>query len=176
MHNFSELIERCTSFTLHNLAEVQNMTLKALENSASTIHIKNLQMINLQKTFFIVGVFSFYESILQDRLNCRNGFEEAKRILKKNDENLLLEKFTELFSIINVLKHGKGRSYENLIHKNSRKIEIRIKEPEEMFFEEGNVDEISSLIEVNDDLISQAISIINEVSSIIENDNPEIII
>lgn len=70
MHNFSELIERCTSFTLDNLTEVQSKTLKTLENSASTIHIKNLQMINLQKAFFIVGVFSFYESILQDRLNC----------------------------------------------------------------------------------------------------------
>lgn len=66
--------------------------------------------------------------------------------MKKNNEILLLEKFIELFYIINILKHGKGRSYENLINIESRKIEIRIKAPDELLYEEGNVDEITSLI------------------------------
>src|SRR5690606_32261150 len=139
MHSFSELILRSSSFLENTLEEIENKTLKALETSGATIHIKNLQMINLQKAFFFIGVFSYYEALLQERLKCKNGFEEAKRILKENNDNLLLEKFIELQLIVNVLKHGKGRSYNQLIEKDDRKINVVIKEPKEEYFEEENV-------------------------------------
>lgn len=176
MHNFSELIDRCTSFTLSNLEFIQNKTFEALKESSATIHIKNLQMINLQKTFFVVGVFSFYESLLQDRLNCDNGFQEVRNIFKANSEDILLSKFKELQNIINTLKHGKGRSYQNLIEDSNRHFNIKVKQPNEFFFEEGNVDEITALIEVNDEFIVQAIEVINEVTSTIKKYCPEVII
>lgn len=176
MHNFSELIDRCTSFTLYNLEVVQNEIFEAFKESGATIHIKNLQMINLQKTFFVVGVFSFYESLLQDRLNCDNGFHGVRNILEANSEDILLSKFKELNNIINTLKHGKGRSYQNLIENVNPHFDIKIKQPDEVFFEEGNVDEISALIEVNDEFIIQVVEVINEVTLTIKKHCSDVII
>ena len=53
MHSFSELILRSSVFLENTLGEVENITLKALETSSATIHIKNLQMISLQKNIFL---------------------------------------------------------------------------------------------------------------------------
>ncbi len=133
-------------------------------------------MINLQKSFFFIAVFSYYEALLQERLGCENGFEEAKCILKENNENVLLENFLELQLIVNALKHGKGRSYSNLLENQDRKINIKIKELDEAFFDEGDIDEISTLIEVNNEFIEQSIEIINQVSSKIQKYRPEVFI
>lgn len=176
MHSFSELILRSSAFIQNTLDEVENKTLLALETSGATIHIKNLQMINMQKAFFIIGIFSYYEALLQGSLQSKNGFEEAKKILKNNNENLLLEKFIELQCVVNVLKHGKGRSYSQLIEKENRKINIIIKEFEEEYFNEYNADEISSLIHINNEFIDETVSLINEFSAIIQKYKPEVII
>lgn len=176
MHSFSELILRSSAFLENTLGEVENITLQALETSGATIHIKNLQMISLQKTFFFIGVFSYYEALLQERLECQNGFEEAKRILKENEDNLLLEKFIELQLVVNILKHGKGRSYNQLINKKDRKINVIIKELESEYSEEGNVEEISSLIDVNNDFVENSINLINEFSSALQKYKPDIIL
>ncbi|HBR11611.1 MAG TPA: hypothetical protein DD740_05270 [Chryseobacterium sp.] len=160
----------------NTLEEIENKILKELETSGATNHVKNLQMINLQKTFFFIGVFSYYEALLQERLECKNGFEETKNILKENNENELLENFIELQLIVNVLKHGKGRSYDQLFEKSDRKINIKIKAIDEAFFDEGNIDEISSLIEVNNEFIEQSIKIINDVSFKIQKYRSDIFI
>jgi len=176
MHSFSELILRSSAFLQNILEEIENKILKELETNGSTIQVKNLQMISLQKSFFFIGVFSYYEALLQERLDCKNGFEEAKSILKENSENELFEKFIELQLIVNALKHGKGRSYNQLLEKSDRKINVKIKEIDEPFFDEGNIDEISSLIEVNNEFIEQSIEIINEISLKIQKYRPEIFI
>ncbi|ENG5660868.1 hypothetical protein ABUT75_002436 [Flavobacterium psychrophilum] len=176
MHSFSELILRSSAFLQNTLDEIENKTLNELETNGATIHIKNLQMINLQKAFFFIGVFSYYEALLQERLECKNGLEEAKKILKENGENLLHEKFIELQYVVNVLKHGKGRSYNQLIEKENRKINVIIKELEPEYYDEGSIDEISSLIEVNNEFIDESINLINEFSTVIQKYKPEIIL
>lgn len=40
-------------------------------------------MIQLQKAILAIGIFSLFESKLQDELSCRKGFEEAKKELIK---------------------------------------------------------------------------------------------
>ena len=89
MHSFSELIHRCSVFTLTTLKEVENKTVDALQTSAATPLVKTLQMIRLDKVIFAVGLFSIFEALLQDRLNCNNGFVEAKNILQQ----LLFQQF-----------------------------------------------------------------------------------
>ena len=164
MHNFSELIQRCGAFTLNNLGNLEINILEELETSAATIHIKNLQMINLQKTIFVIGAFSIFESILQENLSCTNGFEEAKKILKQNNETLLIKKFSEIQLAINALKHGKGRSYNTLVKSSNQNINARIKQPNEIFFNEGGVDEINTLIKVDNEFIEECLDVIDKVS------------
>lgn len=39
-------------------------------------------MVRLQKAISAVGVFSMFEAMLQDSLECSNGFREAEKILE----------------------------------------------------------------------------------------------
>jgi hypothetical protein len=168
MHRFSELVFRSTSFTLGSLKEVETKVIEQLQTSGSTVLVKNLQMIQLQKAITAIGIFSLFESILQDGLACENGFKEAKNILKQSGNNNLNNRFEDFICAINVLKHGKGRSYNTLVTKSSM-LPFKIKMPDENYFDEGDVSEISTLIEVNDDFVLDCARIIEDVSIEIRN-------
>ena len=58
MHNFSELVDRCSIFTLGALKDVEERTIEALQTSGATSLVKTLQMIRLEKTILAVGIFS----------------------------------------------------------------------------------------------------------------------
>ncbi|WP_053827037.1 hypothetical protein [Lascolabacillus massiliensis] len=171
MHQFSELVFRSTSFTLGILEEVESKVIVQLRTSGSTFLIKNLQMIQLQKAITAVGMFSIFESILQDGLACRNGFEEARKILNNSDNYDLKNRFEDFICAINVLKHGEGRSYETLVAKSS-KLSFKIKMPGEDYFNEGDVSEIRTLIEVNDEFVLACAKLIEEVSDVIRKERP----
>jgi hypothetical protein len=172
MHNYSELIGRCTAFTLGTLNEANERTIEALQTSGATSLVKTLQVIQIQKAIFAMGIFSLFEAILQDELKCYNGFANAKTLLKQANEIILLEKFSDLELAINVLKHGKGRSYDTLVAKNGGTLNQYVKELNESDFEEGNVSEIQTLINVNDNFIIQCTEIIEEVSIVIKSNKP----
>lgn len=175
MHQFSELVYRSTAFSLTTLEEIQSKVIEELQTSSSTHLVKTLQMIQLQKAIIAIGMFSLFESILQDNLSCRNGFKEAKKILVETGNTKLKNRFEDFFNAINILKHGKGRSYDALVAKSSS-LTFKIKLPEEDFFDEGDVSEISTLIEVNDEFVLDCAKLIEEVSAEIRKVNPNIFI
>jgi hypothetical protein len=167
MHAFTELIDQCTAFTLEALKEANERTIDALQTSAATTLVKVLQMIQLQKVILAVGMFSLFESILQDGLSCSNGFREASDILDSKGEAVLKERFNDYQLAINVLKHGHGRSYDALVAK-AGTLSFRVRLPGEAFFYEGDVSEVSTLIEVNDIFILSCADVIREVSTVIK--------
>jgi len=171
MHNFDDLVFRGTVFTLNALNDAYSKVIELLQTSGSTILVKNLQMLQLQKVILATGMFSLFESILQQGLSCNNGYEEAKKILilKKNIE--LHDRFNDFICAINVLKHGKGRSYDALVAK-SKSLPFRIKLPNEYFFYEGNVSEVSTLIEVDDKFVLDCAEIIELVTKVIKEEYP----
>ena len=164
MHKFEDLIYRSTSFTLGALEETNSKIIEELQTSESTILVKNLQMIQLQKAIFSIGMFSMFEAALQDQLSCRNGFEGAKNILKEKQNLKLHNRFDEFICAINVLKHGKGRSYDALLSK-SEILPFKIKLQGENFFDEGDISEIDTLIEVDDSFVLNCADLIDKVSS-----------
>ena len=174
MHNFSELINNCTAFTLAALKEVEEKAIKALQTSGATPPVKALQMVRLEKAILAVGIFSIFEGILQDRLNCSNGFAEAKNILEHYGETELLSRFIDLELAINALKHGRGRSYNALIAKNGGTLNSKVKQPDEHFFDEGDVSEVTTLIDVDDSFIYSCVETIKLVSEKIKKIRPEI--
>ncbi len=163
MYHFCELVYRSTAFSLVALAELRIKVLKELETKASNSLVRTLQMIQLQKAVIAIGLFSLFESILQDSLACKNGFHGAKKILYQSGNIKLVERFENYISAINVLKHGKGKSYDVLVKK-SKYLPFRLKLPGEDFFNEGNVSEVSTLIEVNDEFVEECAKLIEEVS------------
>jgi len=68
------------------LKEASDKTLEALQRSGATRLVKNLQMIRLQKAIMAAGMFSLFESILQDRLGWQDGFTEESKILDEKNE------------------------------------------------------------------------------------------
>ncbi|MVN22484.1 hypothetical protein [Mucilaginibacter arboris] len=172
MHNFDELVYRGTVFTLNTLEDVNSKVIEELQVSASTIAVKNIQMIQLQKAILAIGMFSLFDSILQEGLSCRNGFEEAKNILVQKGKVELQNHFNNFICAINVLKHGRGRSYDTLVSK-SESLPFKIKLPGENFFDEGDVSEISTLIEVDDKFVLNCAELIEHVSKEIRMEIPD---
>ena len=162
MHNFVDLIYRSTVFTLNALNEIHLKTFDELQTCGSTSAIKNSQMIQLQKVILATGMFSIFEAVLQEGLSCSNGFEKAKKILMGSNTELY-ERFDFFESAINVLKHGRGRSYDSLVEK-AGILPFRIKLPNEDSFFEGDVSEVSTLIEVDDNFVLNCAKLIEDVS------------
>lgn len=165
MHRFSELVERCAAFSIATLKSTDERTLDALEVSGATTHVKSLQMSNLQRTILAVGMFSIFEATLQDALGGR-GFEEARKILNDQNEIGTKERFENVYLAINVLKHGHGRSYKALIAKNDL-IPFKVKFYRGELFNEGDVAEVRTLIEVDDSFVQLCADVIAEVSGVV---------
>lgn len=168
MHEYYDLVYRGTSFTLNTLREVEIQILEILQTSASTEAIKNLQMIQLQKTVLAIGIFSLFESILQKQLSCSNGFQEAKKLLKQYHQLELCNRFDDFICAINVLKHGHGSSYEILISK-SYPLPFVVKFIDKDHIPEIDISEISTLIKVDDDFVLNCAELIQLISREIEN-------
>jgi hypothetical protein len=163
MPRFADLVDHCTAFTLEALRQANERTLDGLQTSAATPLVKAIQMVQLQKAISAVGMFSLFEAMLQDGLECADGFREAEKILEGEGETVLKERFADFQLAINVLKHGRGRSYEALIAKADH-LPFRIKRVGEAFFFEGDVSEVATLIEVDDAFVLGCAEVIRQVS------------
>jgi len=108
-------------------------------------------------------MLSIFEADLQTSLGSKNGFKKAKQILDSRGKTDLKERFEDLYFAINVLKHGRGASYDALIAK-AKQLPFRVKMPTESFFFEGDVSEVDTLIEVNDAFVQLCGDMISEVS------------
>lgn len=172
MHKFTELIDRSTNFALNALHEAERRNSDQLQGSGATSLVKTAQMIRLHRIIVAVGMFSIFEAILQDRLLGDGGFGYVRRCLRDAGEVDLEIKFSRYVNAINVLKHGSGRSYQRLLEE-IENLPFRIKPLGEAFFYEGDVSEVSSLIDVDDRFILECADIIRNVSAAIAKVRPD---
>lgn len=163
MHAFSELVQHSTAFTLNALGSAQQGLIEELQSSAATPLIKALQMVQLQRAISAVGMFSMFDAILQEELQCADGFCKAAKLLEAAGEMALKERFGNLQLAVNVLKHGRGGSYDALVKK-AGSLPFRVKRPDEAFFCEGDVAEVSTLVEVDDAFVQLCAEVIHDVS------------
>ncbi|HFQ7680059.1 TPA: hypothetical protein ACHS62_005261 [Klebsiella pneumoniae] len=172
MHSFCELIERSTSFTLYSLEQAENEVIEQLQTSSATVHIKQLQMLQLQRSIFAVGMFSIFEAHLQNGLSCQNGFKEVRTILDAAGKHELKEKFDNYYLAINALKHGDGASYRQLVTK-INVLEFAVETPYTPVYEEGDVSAVRSLIKADDAFILGCAELIREISETISKQCPD---
>lgn len=171
MHRFSELIDRCTTFTLIALQEAEARTLDALQTRSESSLVKTMQMAQLQRVVSAVGMFSIFDALLQDQLKCTEGFKAAVEILDAAGEQKLSARFNVFQLAINVLKHGEGRSYRDLLQKPS--LPFKIKQPDQNFFDEGDIAEVQALIYVDDAFVIDCANTIREVSDALRHLCPD---
>ncbi|MDP9907926.1 hypothetical protein J2W27_000019 [Variovorax boronicumulans] len=165
MHRFSELVDSCAKFSIATLKSVDEKALEALEVGGATVHVKSLQMVQLQRAILAVGMFSLFEANLQDVFGSE-GFEATRRVLSEQDELKAAERFDNVYLAINVLKHGYGRSYKALVER-ADSLPFKVKRNGEEFFNEGDVTEVRTLVEVDDDFIQLCADVIAEVSGVV---------
>lgn len=166
MHDFNDLITKTTILTIDALNHQRDNLLK-LNDNHTTSNVKFLQMIALQKAIFVTGMFAIFDAELQKKLNCNDGFKEVLKILKYNSKKELTLRFRYFKLAVNVIKHGKGANYDTLLADNDN-LPFTLKQNEDDFFNEGDIDEISTLIKVDDDFLRNCADLINEISEIIK--------
>ena len=171
MHSFPELIERCASYTLYHLEKTNDAIIAELQTSGATSLVKGLQMVRLQKVVMVVGMFSIFEALLQDRLQCNDSFREIRAILGTPIYVQLAQRFDDYLCAINVLKHGKGRSYNELVARHQQ-LDFRVKLPNENFFYEGDVSEVMILVDVDDTFVMGCAKMIEDVASALKIERP----
>lgn len=163
MHEFCELVQRTTAFTLNALEVAWQTTTEELQNTAATPLVEALQMVQLQKAISAVGMFTMFDAELQEQLQCKDGFIEANQRLDVAGRSQIRDVFMKLQLAVNVLKHGRGRSYDALVAA-AETLPFHVKLPGEAFFDEGDVSEISTLVEVDDRFVLLCADVINQVS------------
>jgi len=178
MHNYYELVDLSVNYNLNALDERYAKSINLINQNPSRVNVIALQMINLQKAIIAIGIFSMFESQLQDyfinndlikeeypescKKNFYYSFKTLKAILKDKNEKDLLTKFEIYDDAINTLKHGKGSGYYSLLKKENRP--FKIKKNDECFYFEGDVDEINSLIEVDNKFVNNCSQLLKNIS------------
>ncbi len=162
MHAFTDLIYRGTTFTVRSLNEAESRVGKLLRESGSTVNVKNLQMIRLQKAILAVGMFSMFDAALQSSLASDDGFASARAALQDSGKVALVKRFDLFVAAVNVLKHGHGRSHDYLLAQ-KEPLPFRVRRDDDPFFNEGDVSEISTLVEVTDQFVADCAQLIEDV-------------
>lgn len=85
-----------------------------------------------------------------------------------------MERFTDVELAINVLKHGKGRSYNILIAKGGGTLKEKLKDFDLEEYEENDIAALTTQIDVNDEFIYKCIDLITEISELIAEAHPDV--
>lgn len=173
MHDFCHLVADAVKITLEDSTKRYHNISMGLMQKATTPLVVSLKALQVQRAILVTGMFSMFDAELQKQLSCHNGFKICKKYLQEIGENELVKEFQVFIDAINVLKHGKGRSYNNLVEASSN-LPFNIKMPNQNFFFEGDVSEIDTLIEVDDKFINDCVILINKISSIISSNESNI--
>ncbi|HYU13264.1 MAG TPA: hypothetical protein VEK82_11850 [Stellaceae bacterium] len=163
-----QLLSQCAEFTLSHSSSVREKILNELQTNASTPLIMGLRLIRLQGVVLSIGMFSLLESLLQTHVGWSQPFDHLVKYLRDHEEGALADSFNDYWLAINVLKHGSGRSYDQLLAK-SANLEFKVKSEGEPFFYEGDVSEVDVLIDVDETFVRRCAGLIEEVSSVIRS-------
>lgn len=167
MHYFAKLVDLCTPSMFNTANKTWDSAIEELQSGSATRLVLALQVVRFQKSAFVVGMFSMCDAYLQDVLRVVDGFNEATRILLEHGEDELGIRFRYFRAAINVLKHGRGNSYNYLVA-HADALPFKVKLPDECFFHEGDVSEICTLVEVDDAFVGNCVDVIRQVTAAVQ--------
>ena len=162
----TDLLPLCADFTLSQSRKVQGEVHEELQANARTSRVTTLRMLRLQRAILVTGMFSLFEALLQGGMGWTEPFKQLNENLKQSGNLELAETLDDYRLAINVLKHGAGWSYHELLERSPR-LKFEVKPDGESFFHEGDVSEIDVLIDVDEQFVRQCAALIQQISSII---------
>jgi hypothetical protein len=161
-----ELLTACVGFTLHHTHEAEQQTFKELETSGATRLVNALRVFRLQRAILAVGMFSMFEALLQSKLKWTQPFSQLDEYLRKHDEPHLASAITDYKLAVNVLKHGEGRSHQELLAR-ADKLEFKVRADGDHFHEEGDVSDVGILVDADDQFVHRCAELIKQASEAI---------
>jgi hypothetical protein len=161
-----ELLPGCAEFTLSHSRAVEGKIIEELQTSAATRLIMGLRTIRLQRAILAIGMFSLFEALLQSHMGWRKPFDRLVTYLEGSEERALARSFNQYRLAINVLKHGEGLSYDQLLAVSS-KLEFKIRPKGEPFLSEGDVSEVGVLVYADEAFVQRCAALIAQASAII---------
>lgn len=161
-----QLLSHCANFTLAHTHQAEERIIEELQTSGATRLVESLRMLRLQRAVLAIGMFSLFESLLQDSMSWNKPFDDLQAFLKKQQEDALARNIENYFLAINVLKHGEGRSYDTLLQRIDE-LDFTVKAKEQPFFDEGDVSEVSVLVDANDVFVKRCAELIQEAARIL---------
>jgi hypothetical protein len=153
-------------FTLQHTHEAEQQTFKELETSGATRLVNALRVIRLQRAILAVGMFSMFEALLQSKLKWTQPFSQLDDYLRKHDEPHLASAINDYRLAVNVLKHGEGRSHQELLER-ADKLEFKIRAEGDHFHEEGDVSDVGILVDADDQFLRRCAELIEQASEAI---------
>ena len=161
-----ELLTTCVGFTLQHTHEAEQQTFKELETSGATRLVSALRVFRLQRAILAVGMFSMFEALLQSKLKWTQPFIQLDDHLRKHDKLHLASAIYDYRLAVNVLKHGEGRSHQELIAR-ADKLEFKVRADGDHFHEEGDVSDVGILVDADDQFVRRCAELIKQASEAI---------
>jgi len=115
------------------------------EQGGQTVFVNSLRVTTVQIEVAAVGIFSLFEARMQHHMPRGSFFRQFRERLIAADQPDLADRLHHYYLAVNVLKHGRGMSYEELLA--TPNLPFAIKQPEDAFFEEGDIAEPEGLID-----------------------------
>ena len=167
-----ELLTRCAEFTLGHSEKIHGRVQGKFKTSSRTPLVNTARLIRLQAAVLSVGMFSIFEAMLQDQMSWeKEAFEKLNRHFNQNENAELARTFDNYRLAINVLNHGRGHSYNQLVERKSE-LEFKIKGLNEDFFFEGDISEVNILVDADGIFARRCAALIEEVAALINNTSP----
>jgi hypothetical protein len=154
------------TFTLQHTQEAEQQTFKELETSGATRLVNALRVFRLQRAILAVGMFSMFEALLQSKLQWTDPFLQLDDYLRKHDKPHLAVAILDYKRAVNVLKHGEGRSHQELLAR-ADKLEFKVRAADDYFGEEGDVSDVGILVDVDDQFVRRCAELIEQASEAI---------
>jgi len=148
-----EHLRRSPIALLRHVDGVNEGIVTRLQKEATSELIDGLRMCTIGRTIIAVGLMGVFEAQLQQHFGWGNVPADLNDALRRVGRDDLVIRLSDIRDAVNVLKHGEGRSYERLL---SRK---------DAFFDEGDVSEISRLIEADSRFVEATVAALADIGA-----------
>lgn len=101
------------------------------ENGGQTVFVNGLRMATVEIEVTVVGVFSLFEARMQPNFPRGSFFKQLRKHLIEAGQSELADQVHYYYLAVNVLKHGRGSSYEEL--RKVPNLPFVLKQPEDIF-------------------------------------------
>jgi hypothetical protein len=162
-----ELLRRSPLSLLSDVNARDDAIVNELQTRSETTLVDSLRQCTVDRTIIAVGLVGTFEATLANLYGWEQPWNALAGVLGGTGRPNLYDQMRDFYDAVNVLKHGRGRSYDRLLERRDV-LSFEVKGPREAFFAEGDVSEVPRLVAADNAFVERCSEIIGEIASVIE--------